>query len=333
MKTKSNIVVVGAGAWGTALAIAANRATNTTVTLLARNNQQARQITDTRENKQYLPNIKLDAAIDVTADPSVLKNSNAILWVVPTQVTREMIQKLVGFIPSTVPIILCCKGIEVETFTLPTDIIKSIIPNPLAVLSGPNFANEIAQGLPAAATLACLDDEIGEKLSTTLRSSSFRIYLSNDVIGVQVAGALKNVIAIASGIVVGKGLGNNARAALITRGLAEIKRLALAMGADEKTFLGLAAVGDLLLSCSSEQSRNMKFGMLLGQGATVEDAIKNSSGVVEGYYTAKAAFDLAQLKKIEIPICQSIYRILYENEPVNSTIKNMLSNQRLWEHE
>ncbi|NBT85849.1 MAG: NAD(P)-dependent glycerol-3-phosphate dehydrogenase [Alphaproteobacteria bacterium] len=335
MTNKKRICILGAGAWGTALSIAMLK-TGHHVSLLPRRAEQAEEIQRTRENAKYLKDISISPEIQVSSEFESLKNADIVLWVIPTQHSGEIAQKLKACLLSHVPIVICSKGIDahseiIDENSLLSAVIGKELPNPLAVLSGPNFAIEIAQGLPAAATLAASVPEFAFSLIETLRNPFYRIYASDDPIGVQVAGAIKNVIAIASGIVIGKNLGNNANAALITRGLAEMRRLGLALGGKLETFLGLAAVGDLTLTCSSPQSRNMSLGIALGTGRKLEDILKHSHTVAEGLYTAEAVHKLSTLKSISMPICEAVYKILYHNEKVDDVIRSLLARQTTWE--
>ncbi|MBY0280642.1 MAG: NAD(P)-dependent glycerol-3-phosphate dehydrogenase [Alphaproteobacteria bacterium] len=335
MKNQKNIAVLGAGAWGTALSVAMDKAAHK-VTLLPRRSEQAAEIQKTRENKKYLQGISINPEIHVTSEFDILKSADIVLWVIPTQNSGEIAKKLCPYLPVHVPVVICSKGIDahseiIDERSLLTAIIGKELPNPLAILSGPNFAIEIAQGLPAAATLAAPSCELAFSLAETLKSPFYRIYASDDPAGVQVAGAVKNVIAIASGIVHGKNLGNNANAALITRGLAEMRRLGLALGGKLETFLGLAAVGDLTLTCSSRQSRNMSLGVALGAGKKLKNILSETHTIAEGIYTAEAVHKLSTHKSISMPICDAIYKVLYHNEQVDDVIKSLLARKTAWE--
>jgi glycerol-3-phosphate dehydrogenase (NAD(P)+) len=306
------------------------------VTLFPRRIEQTEEIQRTRENKKYLQGVSISPEIQVNSEFETLKNADIVLWVIPTQHSGEIAQKLNSYLPAHAPIVICSKGIDahseiIDERSLLTAVIGRELSNPLAVLSGPNFAIEIAQGLPAAATLAASSSELAFSLADILKNPFYRIYASDDPIGVQVAGAVKNVIAIASGIVLGKNLGNNANAALITRGLAEMRRLGLALGGKLETFLGLAAVGDLTLTCSSRQSRNMSLGAALGTGEKLRDILEHTHTVAEGVYTAEAVHKLSTLKSISMPICEAVYKILYHNENVDDVIKSLLARKTTWE--
>jgi glycerol-3-phosphate dehydrogenase (NAD(P)+) len=284
-------------------------------------------IAQTRVNDRYLKDIPLPSNITVTSSPKdALSNADAVFIVIPAQFLRTTLPLFTSFIPSSAPLVLCSKGIELSSGLLVSDVVQSFFPHhPLAVLSGPNFAREVALGLPAASVIACKDVAIAEKLANTLASPSFRPYLSRDVIGAEVAGALKNVIAIASGIVMGMKLGDNARAALITRGLAEIKKLGLALGADADSFSGLSGMGDLLLTATSHQSRNFALGFALGEGQSLKSLTQNSKSVHEGVATSAALIDLAQKHHLNLPICQTIHDVLYLNMPLTDAVQSLMS--------
>ena len=335
MTTNKHIAVLGAGAWGTALAVSMNRARHE-VALLPRRKEHADEINNGHENQRYLNGIAIDPSILVSEDPAILKTADILLWVTPAQYSSEIAKSIVPYLPKHIPVIICSKGIDthneiIDKNSLLTSVLSKILSNPIAVLSGPNFAIEIAQGLPAAATLAAFSKELALELAQTLRHPSFRIYASDDPIGVQISGAVKNVIAIACGIVLGKQLGNNASAALITRGLAEIRRAGISLGGKIETFLGLAAVGDLTLTCSSPQSRNMSLGIALGQGQKLKDILNNRHSIAEGIYTTEAIYKLAKYKNIQMPICTGVYNVLYNDRSVDQAIESLLARQSDWE--
>jgi glycerol-3-phosphate dehydrogenase (NAD(P)+) len=239
------------------------------------------------------------------------------------------------YIPAHVPLVLCAKGILFDASrgesTFPAQVLASILPNPVALLSGPNFAADVAKGLPTATTLACVDATLACNLGEALRSPHLRVYLTQDVTGVQIAGALKNPLAIACGLAHSLGLGENAKAALITRGLAEIRRLGMVLGGQLETFLGLAGVGDLVLTCSSTQSRNFRFGVALGQAEPIERAMESVGGVVEGFYTTQAAYYVAAQHNVHMPITQCLYHILYDQAPLSSAIEGLMQQLSAWE--
>lgn len=317
--------VVGAGAWGTALAIAARRA-GATVTLWARRAELAERIAQTRENEPYLPGATLDPAIRVTSDLNDLVEADALLLVVPAQHLRALAERLRPILPPNRPLAICAKGIEQGSGALLSDVLQELLPdNPRAVLTGPSFAAEVARDLPTAVTLAARDAALGEALVAGLRSPRFRIYLSDDPVGAEIGGAVKNVIAIACGIVAGQALGDNARAALITRALAEIARLGRAKGARAETFMGLSGLGDLLLTCSSTQSRNYSFGLALGRGKTYESLMRDRRSVVEGVFTTQAVIEIAGDLGIDVPICAAVDAVVNRGAEIGATIERLLA--------
>jgi len=326
---KNKISVIGAGAWGTALAQVLGSAGHD-ITIYARSTMQVADINNLKENTKYLKNIKLNSNIKATNKIEIaVENADIILMVVPTQFTRNALTKIKPHIKQDTFIINCSKGIEISSGEILSQVTKEIIPNnPYAVLSGPTFALEVASGLPTAVTLATLEKkESAENIANILSSNSFRPYLSDDVIGTEIVGAVKNVIAIACGIIAGKQLGENAKASVITRGMAEIKRLGLKLEAKTETFLGLSGIGDLSLTCNSALSRNYSLGFKLGQGYSLENIIKNKHTVSEGVSTAKAVIKLIEGLNIEMPICTAIYNVLYNNGDIDSIIKELMKRR------
>ncbi|MEM7653227.1 MAG: NAD(P)H-dependent glycerol-3-phosphate dehydrogenase [Pseudomonadota bacterium] len=327
------IGVVGGGAWGTALALTAQRA-GRDAALWVREPDARAEILTWRENTMFLPGIHLDAEISVTGDLAEIAESDALLLVVPSQFLRAMARDLSHVVASHVPIVICGKGVEADTGALLADVVAEELPeNPVAVLSGPTFAGEVAKGLPTAVTIATRDAKwafhapdstVGARLVSSLSTATFRPYLSDDLVGVEIGGAVKNVLAIACGIAEGRQLGSNARAALITRGLAEIARLGEALGAQRETLMGLAGLGDLTLTCSSPQSRNMSFGLALGQGQTPAEALAGKRVVVEGIANAASVCSLAHAKGVDMPICEAVNAILHQGADVDSVIRDLL---------
>ena len=262
-------------------------------------------------------------ATDRLAD---LAAARLCLLVVPAQALRGVAQELAQVFEADVPVLLCAKGIEAETGQLMTEVAAEALPGrPLAVLSGPTFAAEVARGLPTAVTLASHDRDLAARLVVTLGSRSFRPYLSDDPLGAEIAGAVKNVLAIACGIVAGRGLGDNARAALITRGLAEMSRLVLARGGKPETLMGLAGLGDLTLTCTAAQSRNYSLGVALGKGEGLEAALAASRGVVEGRFSAAAVIAMARDYKVEMPICAAVDAVVNGRADLGEAIAGLLS--------
>lgn len=317
--------VIGAGAWGTALAQVAGRA-GLDVLLQAREPDVVESIRDRRVNEAFLPGITLDDHVSVTTELADLASCDVILAVPPAQHMRSTLTAFAPFHRAGVPIVLCSKGIERGSLKLMTDVLAEAIPAaPAAVLSGPSFAAEVAQGLPSAVTLACADEALGEELMWTLSAPGFRPYLATDLIGAEVGGAIKNVLAIACGMSEGKGLGRSAHAAIITRGFAEMTRLGVALGGQAETVAGLCGLGDLVLTCSSPQSRNMSLGLALGQGQTVEQALAGKRSVAEGYESAPAVRELAAKTGVDMPISLAVAALLGGETTVDAVIDNLLS--------
>jgi len=322
-----NILVLGAGAWGTALSI--HLATNHQITLWTRSKDHLDEMIQQRMNQRYLPGYNLPESIQLTARlDSAIRQIELILVTVPVSGLRDVLKQLTE-LNCALPLILGCKGLEATSAKLPHQIVSDVYaPAALyGVLSGPSFAQEIAQGLPAALTLASHDQDFATMVADKIRTTYLRIYASNDVVGVETAGALKNVIAIAVGIADGMAFGNNARAALITRGLTEITRLGEALGGRQETFMGLAGVGDLILTCTGNLSRNRQVGMLLSSGLHLSEILTQIGHVTEGVYTASEAHTFADRHGVDMPITEAVYCILYENTSVQDAIQVMLKRE------
>jgi len=321
-----NICVIGAGAWGTALAQVFARAGNA-VTLYARDRALADAMAQNRENKKYLPGVALHPNISVTAETHAIAKAGVIVLVTPAQHLRAMLENLAEHITPGVPLVNGAKGIEITTGKLLHEVVADILPkNPYAVLSGPTFAHEVAQGLPTAITFGMqAQEDTARALALKLSEAAFRPYISYDVTGVEVAGALKNVIAIACGIVKGRRLGENARAAVMTRGMAEIKRFGLARGARAETFLGLSGIGDLTLTCHSQASRNHSLGLALSEGKKLSDILSSRNSVAEGVATAQAVARIVDTTGIDMPISLAVHRILHEGLSIERAMEGLLS--------
>ena len=320
----SYISVIGAGGWGTTLAcLLSNKGYD--VTLWVREKNVAEEINNTRINSAYLPDITLpdDLRITHSIDDAV-KKARYVLNAVPAQYTRAVFKEAFPFIPDQAIIISASKGIERGTLLTVSCILKELSAHPVAVLSGPSFAKEVIKKLPAAVTLATEDKNIGFILQEMFNINNFRVYTHDDIVGVEIGGALKNVMAIASGISDSLDLGNNARASLITRGLVEMIRLGVAMGAKEKTFSGLSGIGDLVLTCTSPLSRNYTVGIKLGQGMKLKEILDQTKSVAEGVATAESAFELSKKYNIEMPIIEQVYRVLYKDKDPVLAVKDLL---------
>lgn len=320
------IGILGAGAWGTALALVASRA-GKKVLLQAREQEVIDAVRQNNENTPFLPGVPLNPNISVTNSfEGVLSTADVVLLVIPAQFLRASCKSFSGFWKSGMPAVVCAKGIEQRTGALMSEILAKELPQaPIAVLSGPTFAAEAALEKPTAVTLACADKTLGKHLVETLGTLSFRPYYSSDIISVEIGGAVKNVMAIAAGIVEGKKLGDNARAALITRGLAEISRLAVALGGKAETLMGLSGLGDLVLTANSTQSRNYSVGLALGEGKSLNEILSNRRSVAEGVYTAEAVVERARAVNVEMPICEGLMKIMNENVPVDDVLYSLLS--------
>ncbi len=318
-----HIAVLGAGAWGTALAMTAARA-GRKVALWEHDAENAELLTTRRESR-FLPGVRIDDAIAVTRGLAEAARAQAILLAVPAQATRSVVTALARLITPGTPLIACAKGIERGTRKFMTEVIEECAPKATpAILSGPSFAIDVAHGLPTAVTLAADDAKAAAALSQALATPRFRPYQSTDRRGVEIGGATKNVLAIAAGIVTGRGLGASAAAALTTRGFAEMMRFGRAHGARPETMVGLSGLGDLILTCSSPQSRNFSFGVKLGRGDAVDD-IRCKSGLVEGAFTAPVLLEMARDRNVEMPIAAAVAEVLAGRLSVDQAIESLLA--------
>lgn len=327
-----NIAILGAGAWGTALAI--NLSSRHQVTLWTKDPHHLAALTAQRKNQQFLPDFLLPESICLTSVLQVaLDSAELALIVVPVAGLRETLRGIVAT-GIAIPIVWGCKGFESQAVKLPHQIVQEEFGNtvPSGVLSGPSFAQEVAQGLPTALTLASHNEEFSRKIALQLHSTRLRVYSSKDVIGVEVGGAIKNVISIASGISDGMGFGYNARAALLTRGLMEITRLGVRLGGCLETFMGLSGVGDMILTCTGDLSRNRRVGLMLAEGRSLSEILRELGHVAEGVYAAAAAQSLSRKLEIEMPITQAICGILYEHVPAREAVEILLNRDPKVEH-
>jgi glycerol-3-phosphate dehydrogenase (NAD(P)+) len=332
-----DISIVGDGGMGTVLAmllcekgdsLAALRTTS--VRMWGYDRRQLEQIAQNRENKKFLPGYKLPKELVFEPDDQrIMAGAELIVSAVPCQYMRGVWSRLKEYVPQGVPIVSVAKGIENETLLRPTQILAEIInkKNTYAVLSGPTIADELARKLPATACAAACDEELAKQIQYTFNIPWFRIYTNTDIVGVELAGAMKNIIAIAAGIIDGTGAGDNAKAALLTRGLAEITRLGIAMGARPQTFSGLTGLGDLVTTCISPKGRNRSFGERIGKGQAVEKAQGATDSVVEGIATCKSVVALAAQYNVETPITQAVYEVLFENKPVRKAIADLMKRR------
>jgi glycerol-3-phosphate dehydrogenase (NAD(P)+) len=323
--------VIGSGSFGTALANSL-AVTCDEVRLWGRDEALAASINTRHVNPTYLPDIPLSPRVHATLDlKEALEGAELVILATPSQATRGLISRAVGFLPRHVPLLTVAKGIENGTLLTMTELLEDCLPEEfhpyIAVLSGPSFARELALRSPTVVTIASHWEKVAARCQKMLQTETFRSYTSNDVVGVQYGGALKNVIAIAAGIADGLGMGHNARAAIITRGLAEITRLAVRKGGNPLTLSGLSGMGDLVLTCTGELSRNRRVGMELGKGRPLADILADMKQVAEGVKTAKSARDLAVKLGVELPICQQVYAISHEGKSAKAAVVELMARQ------
>ena len=319
------IGVIGGGAWGTSLALLARRA-GRSVALWAREPEVALAINRDHRNETYLPGVALDPGIRAVADPREAIAADAVVLAVPAQHLRSTLATVAAAWTPGVPAVICAKGIERGTCALMSEVVEAVLPGvPLAVLSGPSFAAEVARDLPTAVVLATAEASLRAELPAALSTPFFRIYSSDDVVGAELGGAVKNVLAIACGIVRGRRLGDNGRAALITRGVAETARLAVAKGARAETLMGLSGIGDLVLTCSAMRSRNFSLGAALGRGIPLRRIVEGRISVAEGVDSAEAVCQLASRLDIDMPICRAVDGVLNRGADIDATIAALLA--------
>lgn len=320
-----NITLLGGGSWGTALSkLLSENGHNVTVWL--RDENQCKELTTSRINKKYLPKVTIPENIKFTSDINeAVKDAKILLLVVPTQQIRGVLKQIKDEYKENKIIINASKGIEIQTMGLVSDIVKEETTNcTFAVLSGPSHAEEVGLSMPTAITIACENKDISEEIQDIFMSSYFRVYTNEDVIGAELGGALKNIIALGAGISDGVGYGDNAKAALMNRGIVEIARLGIAMGADVHTFYGLSGIGDLIVTCTSKHSRNRNAGYLIGQGLTKDEAIKKVGMAVEGIPTTYATYELSKKMNIDMPIVRAMFDILENNADVKETVNKLM---------
>lgn len=315
MSAPSVIAVIGAGSYGTALAIQVARQ-GRGVRLWGRNAEAMTQMAEARENARYMPGCPLPDSLEpVAAMQAALDGVEAVIVAVPSHALRETCAEVAQHLDNRIPVACAAKGLEPDSRKLPLDVIAEVLGEdwPLAVISGPTFAREIGQGMPSAVSIGARDLATGELFADALHGAGFRAYTTDDIVGVQIGGAVKNVLAIGVGIADGLNLGANTRAALITRGLVEMSRLGEALGARSETLMGLSGMGDLVLTCTDDQSRNRRFGLALARGESVDQAIEGIGQVVEGYRVTREVRELAHELGIEMPITEQVYQVLYQD--------------------
>jgi len=328
------VAIVGSGAWGTTLALIVAR--NEAVTLLSHSAETAARIADTRRNERRLPGLDLPPRVEVSADPETLASAtDLVILAVPSAYLRSTVGRVARAIPASADVLSVAKGLENETLLRMTEVIAdasagagaAIAPDRIAALSGPNLAQEIARGLPASAVIASTAPALGERIVARIARREFRLYTNPDVLGVELCGALKNIIAIAAGAADGLGFGDNGKAGLMTRGLAEMTRLGLAAGANPLTFAGLAGIGDIIATCGSKLSRNHRLGEELAKGRSWRDIEASLPGVAEGAYTVDAALALAARHGVEMPIAQEVHNALFEGKSVQRCLVDLLARE------
>lgn len=329
-----NISIIGDGAMGTVLAmlLCEKGGSIKSVRMWGYDGEQLKQIEKARENKKFLPGYKLpDSLVFEADDERIMAGADLIISAVPCQFMRGIWNRLKKYVPRDVPIVSVAKGIENDTLLRPTQILAEVLSlgqnGKLVALSGPTIADELVRKLPATACVASADEQLAKDVQQTFNAPWFRLYTNTDILGVELAGAMKNIIAIAAGIIDGTGAGDNAKAALVSRGLAEITRLGVACGARPRTFAGLTGLGDLVTTCVSPKGRNRSFGERIGRGQTVEQARSATNSVIEGIDTCKSVVALAERHKVEMPITDAVYQILFEGKSVERAIADLMERR------
>ena len=333
MNELKKVSVLGAGSWGTALSkvLASN---GYDVHLWAIDEQIANSINDHHVNQKYLPNETLPSNITCSLDvETVLQNTSLVLVVVPSQVMRTVMKQVHSFIPNDVPIVHATKGLEIETFKRMSEIISEHCPNhSVSVLSGPSHAEEVVKGLPTTITLASHDLTEADIVSDFFMNEQFRVYTSDDICGVELGGSLKNIFALGAGISDGLGYGDNAKAAILTRGLKEMRHLCIHFGAKEDTIYGLTGIGDLIVTGTSKHSRNWKTGYLLGTGWSLDESLEEVGMIAEGVKATQALFHYSRLHEIDMPITHEIYKVLFEQKNPNEAVSDLMLREKKKEH-
>lgn len=326
------IGVVGSGSFGTAMASLLGRKGYDCL-VWSYLEEEAKRIEEERENKEFLKGVKLPDSVHCTNDlKKVVENADLVITVVPSFATRDTAKKMAPFIKDAQPMVNLSKGLENDTLLRLSQVYKEEIPQARwAVMSGPSHAEEVGIGLPTTNVVASKDEELVKFIQNIFMDETFRVYASTDDIGVELGGALKNVIALCAGICDGLGYGDNTKAALMTRGIVEIKRLGVSMGASEKTFSGLSGIGDLIVTCTSMHSRNRRAGILLGQGKSLDETLKEVHMVVEGVHTAKAAYNLAKKYNVDMPIVNEANKILFEGKAVKEAVRDLMNREKIYE--
>lgn len=320
------IAVIGSGGWGTALAIVLHN-NGHQVTLWSHTQQESERLDHARENP-FLKGVVLPDVIACTSDPACVKGMGMVVMATPSFAVRQTAMRIAPYLEPETVVVSVTKGIEADTGKRMSEIVSEITGKTVAVLSGPSHAEEVARGVPTGCVAACADKRLADLVQDTFMSRRFRVYGSPDVIGVELAAALKNVIALCAGICDGLEYGDNTKALLMTRGLTETARLGVALGSRPATFAGLAGVGDLIVTCTSMFSRNRRAGILIGQGKTAQEAMKEVGAVVEGYYATKSAVELARKAGVSMPIAEEAYQVLYEDKPASEALFDLMHRQK-----
>lgn len=332
----SKVTILGCGSWGTALGIVLAKK-GQPVQMWCRRAEQAEEMNIQRTNSRYLPEIHLPEQISVTTDlAAALQDTDYVVLAVPSQSLRENLENIKTLLPERAVLINTAKGLEVGTNLRMSQVVEQVIPGSLprfVALYGPSHAEEVGRGLPAAVVSCSVNSVTAEAVQDLFMSPSLRVYTNDDLIGVEIGGAIKNIIAIATGIAIGLGLGDNAQAALLTRGMAEISRLGIRLGADPLTFSGLTGIGDLVVTCTSRHSRNHRCGLALGEGKKLEQILADMGMVVEGVKTTKATVELARELHISMPIAEEMYRVLFEDRSVQQAVSDLMSRNKRSERE
>lgn len=323
--------VISSGAWGTALALRLCGNGHSTV-LWSHNPKKAEEMAISHQNPQ-LPGVALPAELEFSGDPACVKDCSLVVFVCPSFSIRSVAQTIAPYIPADAVIATATKGIEAESMLRMSQVVEEVTGHTVVALTGPSHAEEVARSIPTGCLAACAEKELAEFVQDAFMCDSFRIYTSPDVIGAELGGALKNIIALCAGISDGLGFGDNSKAMLMTRGLTEMARLGVAMGAQRDTFAGLSGVGDLIVTCTSMHSRNRRAGILIGQGETAEEAMDHVGAVVEGYYATRSAYFLCQKLGVTMPIVTAAYQVLYEHVNARDAVRGLLMRQKKAEQE
>lgn len=327
------ISVIGSGSWGTALAVLLN-SNGHEVTIWSFKEEEIEAIQRDGENKEFLPGVAIDKNIKLTVDEkTAVEGAEILVFATPSKFVRSISERFAPFVQDGQIIVNVAKGLEEETLYLLSEVIEEVIPQAkVCVLSGPSHAEEVGRKLPTICVVASKDEKIARKIQDVFMNPVFRVYTNTDIVGVELGGALKNVIALSAGVVDGLGLGDNTKAALMTRGMEEISRLGMAMGANKETFLGLTGMGDLIVTCTSMHSRNRRAGILIGEGKTLTETLEEVHQVVEGVNTAKAAYLLAQKYNVSMPITEEVNRVLFEGKSAKQALMELMTRDKKVEH-